>query len=102
MRQSLREDSIPFETKLKQPNKETIATMLNSEKIAKKPSVKCYHDFDKLFDDIKDERNQIYRQTHHQLQKRLQTNHKSWLEDCEVESCRSIASDERIATRLKL
>ena len=40
VRQSLREGGIPFEVKLEQPNKETIAAMLEAERIAKDPSVK--------------------------------------------------------------
>ena len=53
-----REDSfplsvIPFEVKLEQPNKETIAAMLEAERIAKDPSVKGYNDLDELFADLK-------------------------------------------------
>ena len=49
VRQSLREGGIPFEVKLEQPNKETIAAMLEAERIAKDPSVKGYNDLDELF-----------------------------------------------------
>ncbi len=35
VRQSLREGGIPFEVRLEQPNKETIAAMLEAERIAK-------------------------------------------------------------------
>ena len=42
VRQSLREGGIPFEINLNQPNKETIAAMLEAERIAKDPSVKGY------------------------------------------------------------
>ena len=42
VRQSLREGGIPFAVKLDQPNKETIAAMLEAERIAKDPSVKGY------------------------------------------------------------
>ncbi len=51
--QSLREGGIPFEVKLEQPNKETIAAMLEAERIAKDPSVKGYNDLDELFADLK-------------------------------------------------
>jgi len=36
-----------------QPNKETIAAMLEAEKIAKDPSVKGYNDLDELVADLK-------------------------------------------------
>ena len=53
VRQSLREGGISFEVKLEQPNKETIAAMLEAERIAKDPSVKGYNDLDELFADLK-------------------------------------------------
>ena len=53
VRQSLREGGIPFEVRLEQPNKETIAAMLEAERIAKDPSVKGYNDLDELFADLK-------------------------------------------------
>ena len=43
VRQSLREGGIPFEVRLEQPNKETVAAMLEAERIAKDPSVKGYN-----------------------------------------------------------
>ena len=42
VRQSIREGGIPFEISINQPNKETIAAMLEAKKIAKDPSVKGY------------------------------------------------------------
>ena len=42
VRQSLREGGLPFEVKLDRPNKETVAAMLEAERIAKDPSVKGY------------------------------------------------------------
>ena len=39
---------------MNQPNKETIAAMLEAERIAKAPSVKGYTDMDKLFADLKE------------------------------------------------
>ena len=36
-----------------QPNKETVAAMLEAERIAKDPSVKGYNDLDELFADLK-------------------------------------------------
>ena len=53
VRQALREGRIPFDISLNQPNKETIAAMLEAERIAKDPSVKGYTDLDELFADLK-------------------------------------------------
>lgn len=53
VRQSLREGRIPFEMSVRQPNKETVAAMLEAERIAKDPSVKGYTDLDELFADLK-------------------------------------------------
>ena len=53
VRQSIREGGIPFEISINQPNKETIAAMLEADRIAKDPSVKGYNDLDVLFADLK-------------------------------------------------
>lgn len=53
VRQSLREGGVPFEVKVEQPSKETIAAMVEAERIAKDPSVKGYTDLDELFADLK-------------------------------------------------
>lgn len=53
VRQSLREGRIPFDISVRQPNKETMAAMLEAERIAKDPSVKGYTDLDALFADLK-------------------------------------------------
>ena len=53
VRQSLREGRIPFAISLNRPNKETVAAMLEAERIAKDPKVKHYHDLDELFADLK-------------------------------------------------
>ena len=53
VRQSLREGKIPFEISLNQPNKETIAAMLEAERFAKDPSAKGYTNLDELFSDLK-------------------------------------------------
>ncbi len=53
VRQSLREGRIPFDISLNQPNEETIAAMLEAERIAKDPSVKGYTDLDELLTDLK-------------------------------------------------
>lgn len=54
VRQSLREGKIPFDIALSTPNKETIAAMLEAERIAHDPSVKGYNDLDELFADLKE------------------------------------------------
>lgn len=36
-----------------QPNRETIAAMLEAERIAEDPSAKGYNDLDELFEDLK-------------------------------------------------
>ena len=53
VRQSLRQGGLPFEVKLERPNKETIAAMLEAERIAKDPNVKGYNNLDELFEDLK-------------------------------------------------
>lgn len=53
VRQSLQEGGIPFAIKTERPNKETIAAMLEAERIAKDQSVKGYTDLDELFADLK-------------------------------------------------
>ena len=53
VRQSLREGRIPFEiTTQENPNEETIAAMLETERIANDPNVKGYTDLDELFADL--------------------------------------------------
>ena len=53
VRQALRERRIPFEISINQPNRETIAAMLEAERIAKDPSVKGYTNMDELFADLR-------------------------------------------------
>ena len=53
LRQSVREGRIPFSISLNKPNQETIAALLEAERIAKGPSVKGYTDLDELFADLK-------------------------------------------------
>lgn len=53
VRQALREGGIPFKIKLEQPTRETMAAMLEAERIADDPSVKGYTDLDELFADLK-------------------------------------------------
>ena len=53
VRQSLREGGIPFEIRMEQPNKETIAAMLEAERIARDPSVKHYSDVEEALRELK-------------------------------------------------
>ncbi len=52
VRQSLREGKIPFEISLNQPNRETIAAMMEAERIAADSSVKGYTDMNEMFADL--------------------------------------------------
>ena len=53
LRQSLRVGGFPFEVRLDQPNKETIAAMLEAKRIAKDPSVKHYSDVEEALRELK-------------------------------------------------
>ena len=53
VRQSLRQGGLPFEVKLERPNKETIAAMLEAERIAKDPNVKHYSDVEEALRELK-------------------------------------------------
>lgn len=52
VRQSLRERGIPFKITEGSPTHETVSALLESERIAKDPNVKGYHDVDTLFADL--------------------------------------------------
>ncbi len=52
VRQTLREGKIPFDISINNPNKKTVAAMLEAERIARDPSVKGYTDMDELFADL--------------------------------------------------
>ena len=52
VRQSLRQGGIPFNVSLDRPNKETLTSMLEAERIAKDENTKGYHDLDSLFGDL--------------------------------------------------
>lgn len=54
VRQSLRKGGIPFDITLDQPNKETMAAMLEAERIAKDPSVKHYTDVEEALRALKE------------------------------------------------
>ena len=53
LRQSLRAGGFPFEVRLDQPNKETIAAMLEAERIAKDTSMKHYSDVEEALRELK-------------------------------------------------
>ena len=53
LRQSLRAGGFPFEVRLEQPNKETVAAMLEAERIARDPSVKHYSDVEEALRELK-------------------------------------------------
>ena len=53
VRQSLREGGIPFEIRTEKPNKETVAAMLEAERIAKDPNVKKYSDLEDALREVK-------------------------------------------------
>lgn len=52
VRQALRERGIPFMITERSPNKETLAALLEAERIAKDPDVKGYRNLDELFADL--------------------------------------------------
>lgn len=53
LRQSLRAGGFPFEVRLEQPNKETIAAMVEAERIARDPSVTHYTDVEEALRELK-------------------------------------------------
>lgn len=53
LRQSLRAGGFPFEVRLEQPNKETIAALLEAERITHDSSVKRYSDVEEALRELK-------------------------------------------------
>jgi len=53
LRQSLRAGGLPFEVRVERPNKETMAAMLEAERIAHDPSIKHYSNLDEMFAELK-------------------------------------------------
>lgn len=53
LRQSLRAGGFPFEVRLEQPNCETIAAILEAERIIKDPDVKRYSDVEEALEELK-------------------------------------------------
>lgn len=54
LRQSLRAGGFPFDVRLDQPNKETMAAMLEAERIARDPSVKRHSDVEEALRALKE------------------------------------------------
>ena len=54
LRESLRVGGFPFDVRLKQPNKATIAAMLEAEKAAADPAYKHYDDVEQLLKELKE------------------------------------------------
>lgn len=54
LRQSLRAGGFPFDVRIEQPNNETIAALLEAERIARDPSVKRYFDVDEALRALKE------------------------------------------------
>ncbi|MDR1206568.1 MAG: type II toxin-antitoxin system RelB/DinJ family antitoxin [Peptococcaceae bacterium] len=53
LRQAVREGSIPFAITVNTPNAETIAAMLEAERIVKDPSVRRYSDVEEALRELK-------------------------------------------------
>ena len=53
VRQALREGKIPFDISLNQPNAETIASMIEAERISKDATVNGYTDLNELISELK-------------------------------------------------
>ena len=54
LRQSLRVGGFPFDVRMEQPNKETMAAMLEAERIARDPYVKRYSDVEEALRALKE------------------------------------------------
>ena len=54
LRQSLRVGGFPFDVRIEQPNKETIAAILEAEHISGDPSVKRYSDVEEALKALKE------------------------------------------------
>ena len=54
LRQSLRAGGFPFDVRLDQPNKETMAAMMEAERIVRDPPVKRYSDVEEALRALKE------------------------------------------------
>ena len=56
LRKSIRAGGFPFDVRLDdRPNRETMAALLEAERIAKDPNAKHYHSVKELFSDLEDD-----------------------------------------------
>ena len=55
VRQSIRNGGIPFDITVRKPNADTIAAILETQKIVNDPNAKKYNDLEELFKALKDE-----------------------------------------------
>ena len=53
LRQSLRAGGFPFDVRLDKPNQETIAAMMEAERIAHDPNIKKYSDVEEALAELK-------------------------------------------------
>ena len=53
LRKSMRVGGFPFDIRLERPNKETVAAMLEAERIAADPNVKKYSDVEEALRELK-------------------------------------------------
>ena len=53
LRQAVREGCIPFDITINTPNAETVAALLEAERIAEDPSVKYYDDVEEALKELK-------------------------------------------------
>lgn len=54
LRKSLSVGGFPFDVRMEQPNKETVAAMLEAERIARDPAVKRYSDVEEALKALKE------------------------------------------------
>ena len=52
LRQAVREGSIPFNITVNTPNAETIAAMIEGERLAKDPVARRFHSVEELFEEL--------------------------------------------------
>lgn len=55
VRQTLREGRIPFDISINNPNKKTVAAMIEAERIARDTNIPGYTDVDMLLTDLKND-----------------------------------------------
>ncbi|MDR0843300.1 MAG: type II toxin-antitoxin system RelB/DinJ family antitoxin [Acidobacteriota bacterium] len=52
LRQVIREEGIPFALNASRPNKETVAAMMEAERIARDPNTRRFHSVEELFEEL--------------------------------------------------